>query len=170
MLNAYFAVLLSGLLWVLPFATYSQNADLLQKIPAEVLAQISPSQQQVIQDRVDTLLKEGKSEDEIVGILQSEGLIPASSSLDQKPDNPGSPDDPDILPPQAANAPAPVRAEEPAVILPVAATPKPSANQIFGQHIFNNAVQFNKALSEAPTFDYIVAPGDIFAVNVWGCS
>ncbi|MEL6805785.1 MAG: hypothetical protein AAFO91_18615, partial [Bacteroidota bacterium] len=122
MLNAYFAVLLSGLLWVLPFATYSQNADLLQKIPAEVLAQISPSQQQVIQDRVDTLLKEGKSEDEIVGILQSEGLIPASSSLDQKPDNPGSPDDPDILPPQAANAPAPVRAEEPAIILPVAAT------------------------------------------------
>ncbi|MEL7339693.1 MAG: SLBB domain-containing protein, partial [Bacteroidota bacterium] len=176
MLKAYFAVLLTGLLWVLPFAAYSQNPDLLRKIPPEVLQQISPGQQQEIQARVESLLKEGKSEDEIANILESEGLVPKSpsesSSNKSEEENTDfqAPTDPDILPPQAANAPAPEREEEPSIILPVEKAPKPKASQIFGQHIFENAVQFNKALSEAPSFDYIVAPGDVFAVNVWGCS
>ncbi|MFK7925256.1 MAG: polysaccharide biosynthesis/export family protein, partial [Bacteroidia bacterium] len=167
--NFCFAVLLSGLLWAMPFAAYGQSPDLVRKIPPEVLEKISPNEQKAIQERAEELILEGKSEAEIAKQLQQEGLIPAA---DEKAASapPSTAADPAILPPQAVGAPAPARKEEALVILPVKENPKIGGNQIFGHHIFNNAVQFNRAISSAPSFDYVIAPGDVFAINVWGCS
>ncbi len=174
--NFCFVVLLSGLLWAMPFAAYGQSPDLVRKIPPEVLEQISPDQQKAIQSRAEELILDGKSEEEIAKQLQEEGLIPEAIQGEggTEPKSniaPDTPVDPDILPPQSVDAPAAEREEEPEVIQPVREqVAAPRGNQIFGHHIFDNAVQFNKAISSAPSFDYVIAPGDVFAVNVWGCS
>jgi len=173
--NFCFVVLLSGLLWAMPFAAYGQSPDLVRKIPPEALEQINPDQQKAIQSRAEELLLEGKSEDEIAKQLQQEGLVPEAITGEAAPNQksslaPDKPVDPAILPPQSVDAPAAEREEEPAVILPVQEKSGPRGSSIFGHHIFENAVQFNKAISSAPSFEYIIAPGDVFAINVWGCS
>lgn len=169
--NFCFVVLLSGLLWAMPFAAYGQSPDLVRKIPPKVLEQISPDQQKTIQGRAEELILQGKSEEDVAKQLQKEGLIPdAAGNTKAAPKPPSPAANPDILPPQAVGAPAPPREEEPLVILPVKEGRKPGSNQIFGHHIFDNAVQFNRAISSAPSFEYVIAPGDVFAINVWGCS
>lgn len=158
--------------------TLAQSPELLKRIPPEALQQFSSDEQAAIQSRVEALASEGKSEDEILTELKSEGLIPGSFTLPNVTPSGstggGEAEDPqEIVQPETDAAlpePADASEPEPLVVVPPMAALNISPSAIYGQHIFQSPVQFNKALSSAPSYDYIIAPGDIFAVNVWDCS
>jgi protein involved in polysaccharide export with SLBB domain len=154
---------------------FAQSPAILSKIPTDVLEQISDEDRLIIQGRVEGLSAQGLSEQEIFSELKNQGLLPEDLILavEGGSTSGGTNAEGVIEQPETDAAlpePPPVSEPEPVVVIPPQSPLPPTVTPIYGQHVFQQGVQFNKALSSAPGFDYLIAPGDIFNVNAWGCS
>ncbi|MEO0470394.1 MAG: SLBB domain-containing protein [Bacteroidota bacterium] len=146
-------------------------------IPEEILSKIPADRLPQLEERVQSLQGEGLDQAAILDRLRGEGLIPdippqavESGETQEAAPAPGSLEAVERPTPQAESA-APdeassaTGAEEPS-------TEKKSLPRsgIFGHQIFENPGEFNPGISSTPPFSYIIGPGDVFGVNVWGCS